>query len=170
MVRFLVFLLSAFLVGVLQSTLVSFVFPLPLKQDLMLVLVVFLGVSFPLFSGSLLALFCGLLYDTFSGPALGLFSFIYLFIFFLLKLLQKFLILGESLMFRVILVAALTGVQFLLLVLLPVAVGSAAQPLWPLPEWILPQVLATCAACWPLFHIFGRLDTPPTEEISPSVD
>jgi rod shape-determining protein MreD len=168
-VRFLIFLLSAFLLGVLQSTLVSLVFPAYLKPDLMIILIVFLGLSFPLLPGAFLALFCGLLYDTFSGQVLGLFSFIYLTIFFSLKVLQKFLILGETLPLRIVLVAALMGFQLFLLIFLPLTVAGASQPSWPLPGWILPQVLTTCAACWPLFYLFRRLDIPPAEESSPSM-
>ncbi len=169
MTRFLIFLLSAFLLGVLQSTLISLIFPSYLKPDLMILLVIFLGVSFPLLSGAFLVLFCGLLYDTFSGGVLGLFAFTYLAIFFSLKVLAKFLILGETITFRIILAGALMFVQALLLILVPLTVGIVRQPSWPLPGWFLPQVLVTCAACWPLFQLFRKLDIPPVEESSPSV-
>ena len=169
MVRFLIFFLSAFLLGGLQSTLVSLIFPSYLKPNLMILLVTFLGLYFPLWPGALLVLFCGLLYDTFSAGVLGLFAFVYLSVFFSLKILAKFLILGESLPFRIILVAALTGFQALLLVFLPMAVGTMSQVSWPLLDWLLPQVLVTCGACWPLFCLFRRLDLPPEEESSPSI-
>ena len=169
MTRFLIFLLSAFLLGVLQSTLISLIFPSYLKPDLMIILVIFLGVSFPLLPGAFLVLFCGLLYDTFSGGVLGLFAFIYLTIFFSLKLLAKFLILGETITLRIILAGALMFVQALLLIFLPLVVGIVRNPSWPLPGWFLPQVLVTCAACWPLFLLFRKLDIPPVEESSPSI-
>jgi rod shape-determining protein MreD len=167
--RFLIFLLSAFLLGVLQSTLISLIFPSYLKPDLMILLVIFLGVSFPLLPGTFLVLFCGLLYDTFSGGVLGLFAFIYLTIFFSLKLLAKFLILGETITFRIILAGALMFVQAFLLIFLPLTVGIVRQLSWPSPGWFLPQVLVTCATCWPLFHLFRMLDNPPVEESSPSI-
>ncbi len=169
MIRFLIFLLSAFLMGVLQSTLISLIFPSYLKPDLMIILVIFFGASFPLLPGAFLVLFCGLLYDTFSGGVLGLFAFVYLSIYFSLKLLAKFLILGETLTFRIIMVAVLMIFQGLLLVFLPLAMGIESHLSWPLPGWILPQVLVTCVASWPLFHLFRRLDLPPEEESSPSV-
>ncbi len=169
MTRFLIFLLSAFLLGVLQSTLISLIFPSYLKPDLMILLVIFLGVSFPLLPGAFLVLFCGLLYDTFSGGVLGLFTFIYLTIFFSLKLLAKFLILGDTITFRIVLAGTLMFVQALLLIFLPLTVGIVRQISWPLPGWFLPQVLVTCAACWPLFHLFRKLDIPPVEESSPSI-
>ena len=147
MTRFFIFLLSAFLLGVLQSTLISLIFPAYLKPDLMLILVIFLGIAFPLIPGAFLVLFCGLLYDTFSGLPWGLFAFIYLCIYFSLNLLAKFLILGERPSFRIFLVAISMGFQALLLTLLPPALGVTTHPAWPLPGWILPQVLVTCAAC-----------------------
>lgn len=169
MTRFLIFFLSAFLLGVLQSTLISLIFPSYLKPDLMILLVLFLGDSFPLLPGALLVFFCGLLYDTFSGGVLGLFAFIYLAIFFSLKVMAKVIILGETMTFRIILAGTLMFVQALLLILLPPLVGIARHPSWPLPGWFLPQVLITCAACWPLFFLFRKLDIPPADETSPSI-
>jgi rod shape-determining protein MreD len=168
-IRFLIFLLGAFLLGIMQSTLVSFFFPPYLRPDLLFILVIFLGIHFPLWPGAVLALFCGLLYDTFSAGVLGLFSFVYLCTFFSLKTLAKFLIMGESLPFRITLVAVLTGFQALLLVFLPMAVGVKGPPSEPLLDWLLPQVLVTCAACWPFFRLFRRLDIPPEEETSPPI-
>jgi rod shape-determining protein MreD len=168
-IRFLIFLLSAFLLGVFQSTLVSLIFPPYLMPDLIILLVIFLGISFPLLPGAFLALFCGLLCDTFSGGVLGLFVFVYLCIFFSLKLLAKFLILGEGLFFRVILVAALVGFQALLLIVLPASLGIASHLSWPSPGWLLPQVLLTSGACWPFFRLFRRLDVPLAEEFFPSI-
>ena len=169
MPRFLIFLLCAFLLAVFQSTLVSLIFPSFLKPDLMIVLVIFLGISFPLLSGAFLVLFCGLLQDTFSGGVLGLFVFIYLCLFFSLKLLAKFLILGETIPFRIILVGILMGVQTLLLVLLLPIIGIIGRFAWPRAGWILPQILLTCLAGWPLFYLFRRVDIPAAEEPSPPV-
>ena len=169
MFRFFIFLLFALLLTILQSTLVSLIFPAYLKPDLMLVLVVFLGISFPLIPGAFLVLFCGLLYDTFSSGPVGLFSFVYLFLFFSLKLLAQFLILGKAVPFRMILTGALMGEQILLLILLPLAFGWTSEAGLPSAGWILPQVLLTCLASWPLFHLFRKVDTPPAEESSPSV-
>ncbi len=54
MFRFFIFLLTAFLLTLIESTLVSLIFPSYLKPDLMILLVVFLGISFPLLPGALL--------------------------------------------------------------------------------------------------------------------
>ncbi len=169
MIRFFIFFLSAFLLGILQSTLVSLIFPPYLKPDLMIALVTFLGISFPLFPGSLLVLFCGLLYDSFSGGVFGLFAFVYLSLFFSLKLIAKFLILGEAVLARVILVAVLACFQAAILIVLPVLLGSGLPIGRPAPGWIWPQIVMTCAACWPLFHLFRKLDLAPAEESSPSI-
>jgi rod shape-determining protein MreD len=167
--RFFIFLLTAFLLTLLQSTLISLIFPSYLKPDLMILLVVFLGISFPLLPGAFLVLFCGLLYDTFSGGSLGLFAFVYLCIFFSLKVLAKILILGETLIFRIILVAVLMALQSILLMFLPLILGVATHLAWPPSIWVLPQMLITCAAIWPLFHLFRRVDIPPAEESFPPV-
>ena len=169
MPRFLIFLLCAFLLAIFQSTLISLIFPSFLKPDLMIVLVIFLGISFPLLPGAFLVLFCGLLYDTFSGGTLGIFAFVYLCIYFGLKLLAKFLILGETVSFRIILVGVLMGVQTLLLILLPPALGIIGRFSWPRAGWVLPQVLSTCLVSWPLFTLFRRVDIPPAEESLPPV-
>ena len=169
MFRFFIFLLTAFLLTLLQSTLISLIFPSYLKPDLMILLVVFLGISFPLLPGAFLVLFCGLLYDTFSGGSLGLFAFVYLCIFFSLKVLAKILILGETLIFRIILVAVLMALQSILLMFLPLILGVATHLAWPPSIWVLPQMVITCAAIWPLFHLFRRVDIPPAEESFPPV-
>jgi rod shape-determining protein MreD len=167
--RFFIFLLTAFLLTLLESTLVSLIFPSYLKPDLMILLVIFLGISFPLLPGALLVFFCGLLYDAFSGGPLGLFAFVYLCIFFSLKVLAKILILGETLVFRVILVAVLMSLQSILLMFIPLSLGIATHLAWPPSIWILPQMLITCAAIWPIFHLFRRVDIPPAEESFPPV-
>jgi cell shape-determining protein MreD len=169
MSRFLIFLLCAVLLVVFQSTLISLIFPSFLKPDLMVVLVIFLGISFPLFSGAVLVLSCGLLYDTFSGGPLGFFALVYLCLYFGLRLLAKFLILGRTIYFRIILVGVLMGVQTLLLILLPPALGIIGRFSWPRAGWVLPQVLVTCLVSWPLFSLFRRVDIPPAEESLPPV-
>ena len=169
MLRFFIFFVTAFVLTLFQSTLISLIFPSYLMPDLMILLVIFLGISFPLLPGAFLVLFCGLLYDTFSGGSLGLFSFVYLCIFFSLKVLAKILIMGETLTFRIILVAVLMGLQSILLMFLPLILGIATHLAWPPSIWVLPQVLITCAAIWPLFRLFRRMDIPPAQESFPPV-
>jgi len=165
--RFLILLLSAYLLAIFQSAVTSEILPNFMKPDLMLILVTYLGVSPSLIAGAVLVFSCGLLYETFSGGPFGLFLFIYLSIFFLIKLLAKFLILGDTITFRLILVASSMIFQAALIVFLPPLLGSFEILSLPQPSWILPQVLITCAACWPLFPLFKKLETLPEEEPSP---
>jgi hypothetical protein len=168
--RFFILLLSAYLLAIFQSAVTSEILPNFMKPDLMLILVTYLGVSPSLIAGAVLVLFCSLLYETFSGSPFGLFPFIYLSIFFLIKLLAKFLILGDTITFRLILVALSMTFQASLIIFLPPLLGSfeilsLPQTSWIL--WILPQVLITCVACWPLFPLFKKLETLPEGEPSP---
>jgi len=159
MVRVLILLGIGYSLTLLQSAMTSAIFPSFMKPDLILIFITYLGTSLPLMPGSILTLFCGLLYDTFSGSPFGLFLFIHLSIFFLIKLLAKFLIMGETITFRMTLVALSMGVQYLLLIFLPPALGLHENWSLPSPDWILPQALITCAACWPFLHLFKKLDT-----------
>jgi len=165
--RFFILLLSAYLLAIFQSAVTSEILPNFMKPDLMLILVTYLGVSPPLIAGAVLVLFCSLLYETFSGSPFGLFPFIYLSIFFLIKLLAKFLILGDTITFRLILVALSMIFQASLIIFLPPLLGSLEILSLPQTGWILPQILVTCVACWPLFPLFKKLETLPEGEPSP---
>ena len=165
--RFFILLLSAYLLAIFQSAVTSELLPNFMKPDLMLILVTYLGVSPSLVAGAVLVLSCGLFYETFSGGPSGLFLLIYLSIFFLIKLMAKFLILGDTITFRLILIALSMTFQAFLIILLPPLLGSFEILSLPQASWILPQVLITCAACWPLFPLFKKLETLPEGEPSP---
>lgn len=166
MIRFLIFLLSAYLLTLFQSAVISQLFPSSLKPDLMLILITHLGVTSSPFAGGILVLFCGFLYDSFSGSPFGLFILIYLCIFFFLKLLSKFLILGETFWSRIILVALSMAFQTLLLILFSATLGILENLLLPAMNWVFPQALLTCAACWPLFRLCKKLEAIPGVEPS----
>lgn len=166
MVRFLVLLLSAYFLAVFQSAVAGEILPDLIKPDLMLIFVVYLGIRVPPIPGGLLTLFCGLLYDTYSGSRFGLFLFSDLCIFFLLKLLAKFLILGETLSLRLILLALAALVQAFLLIFTPSVLRiSEGIDLPPLKGLIL-HILTTCLAGWPFFYLFKRLNPLPEAEPS----
>ena len=105
MFRFFILPLIAYFLTLFQSAVVSELLPNFVKPDLMLILITYLGTSPLLVTGAILVFFCGLLQETFSGSPHGLFLFVYLSIFFFIKLLGKFLILGETTTLRNILVA-----------------------------------------------------------------
>ena len=167
MFRYLILPLIAFLLTLFQSAVISEILPDFVKPDLILILITYLGVSPLLITGAILVFFCGLLQETFSGSPHGLFLFIYLSIFFFIKLLGKFLILGETITLRIILVAVSVTLQLLLMVFLPPALGIFFNLSLPGVTWILPQGLMTCAVGWPLFLLFKRLETLPGVEPSP---
>jgi len=167
MFRFFILPLIAYFLTLFQSAVISELLPNFVKPDLMLILITYLGTSPLLVTGALLVFFCGLLQETFSGSPHGLFLFVYLSIFFFIKLLGKFLILGETTTLRIILVAVSISLQVLLMILLPPAVGISFNLSLPGVSWILPQALMTCAVGWPLFHLFKRLEAVPRVEPSP---
>jgi len=167
MFRFFIFPLIAYFLTLLQSAVISELLPNFVKPDLMLILITYLGISPMLVAGAILVFFCGLLQETFSGSPHGLFFFIYLSIFFFIKLLGKFLILGETMTLRIILVAVAIGLQVLLMTFLPPALGIFFNLSLPGVSWILPQALMTCAVGWPLFHLFKKLEALPRVEPSP---
>jgi cell shape-determining protein MreD len=157
MYGFLMWALSAYLILILQSAFISEIFPVFLKPDLMLIMVNFLGVVSPLLPGSLLVFFCGFLMDTFSGSPFGLFLLVYLGIFFFIKLLAKFLIMGESTRFRISLVAFTLILQALGLAFLPWLLSITPYLSFLPLRYLLGQEVLTCAACWPLFQILKKV-------------
>jgi hypothetical protein len=165
--RFIILPLLAFFLTLFQSAVISELLPNFIKPDLILILITYLGVSPLLVTGAILVFFCGLLQETFSGSPHGLFLFIYLSIFFFIKLLGKFLILGETITLQIILVAVSVTLQVLLLVFLPPALGIFFNLSLPGLIWILPQALMTCALGWPLFLLFKKLEALPRVEPSP---
>ncbi len=167
MFRFFILPLIAYFLTLFQSAVISEILPNFVKPDLMLILITYLGISPLLVTGALLVFFCALLQETFSGSPHGLFLFVYLSIFFFIKLLGKFLILGETMTLRIILVAVSISLQVLLMILLPPALGISFNLSLPGVSWILPQALMTCAVGWPLFHLFKRLEAVPRVEPSP---
>jgi hypothetical protein len=154
MLRFGVLLLTAYLLSIFQSAVVSELFPNFLKPDLMLIFITYLGTSPFLITGAMLTLGGGLFTDTFSGSPFGFFLMIYLVIFFLLQLLGKFLILGETLVVRMSLVGLAAVFQLFMLIFFPMVFGALENFSCPGVNWILPQAGMTCAACWPLFRFF----------------
>jgi len=167
MFRIFILPLIAFFLTLFQSAVVSELLPNFVKPDLMLILITYLGASPLLITGAILVFFCGLLQETFSGSPHGLFLFIYLSIFFFIKLLGKFLILGDAVSLRIILVAVSITLQVLLMVSLPPALGILFNLSLPGISWILPQALVTCAIGWPLFYLFKKLEALPRAEASP---
>jgi|GEM_PF-780234 len=158
---FCVLLSLSYLLTLSQSTWISEFVPHFLKPDLMLIFVVYVGTLPYLLSGATLVAFCGLLYELFSGCPGGLFVFIYLILFFLLKFLAKFILIGEALSFRLLLVFAALFIQDLLVAFLPFAFGILQSMFFPRWTWILSQAAATSLVGWPLWIFFKKVETFP---------
>ena len=164
MIRFLVGFLTGFFITIVQTTITGWFFPPSWKPDLMILFVIYVGLSFPLYSGAFLVAFCGFLYDTFSGSPWGLFLFVYLSLFFFLRLLAKILILGETPALRIGLVSLSILLQALLLIFLPWILGISGNLSGARLLWIPPTIVTTSLLCWPSFYLFKKLDIPPEGE------
>lgn len=164
MIRFLVGFLTGFFITIVQTTITGWFFPPSWKPDLMILFVIYLGLSFPLYSGAFLVAFCGFFYDTFSGSPWGLFLFVYLSLFFFLRLLAKILILGETPALRIGLISLSILLQALLLIFLPWILGISGNLSGARILWIPPTILTTSLLCWPSFYLFKKLDIPPEGE------
>lgn len=150
-----------YLILLLQTTWVSEIFPPFLKPDLMLVFVVYVGTLPYLFSGAALVGAGGLLYELFSGSPGGIILMTYFILFFLLKSLTKFILIGEALSFRLLLVFGALILQDLLIGLLPFVLGVAPTIAYPPGTWILAQAAATSLAGWPVWILFKKVESWP---------
>ncbi len=157
--RNLFFVLSGLLFMGIQATLLSHTSIQRLRPDLMLILVLYLGFSLPLFSGGILAFFMGLLMDAFSGNALGLYTLTRPLAFLIAQLFRhRFYWQGISFQFLFVTLAALLEGLFLLL-LLTALTPSTLKNLYPLVlTRLLPQSLCTGLAT-PLVFSFLRRGT-----------
>ncbi len=70
----------------LQTTLFTFLHIQRIRPDLVLILILYLGLSYPPISGGILALFMGFLMDLFSGNGFGLYTLSRLLIFYVAQL------------------------------------------------------------------------------------
>ena len=159
-----------YLVLLLQTTWVSEIFPHFLKPDLMLVFVIYVGTRPYLLSGAVLVGSCALLYELFSGSPGGLVMMIYFILFFLLKSLTKFILIGEALSFRLLLVFGALVLQDLLIGLLPFVLGVAPTVTSPTGNWILAQAAVTSLAGWPVWILFKKVESLPHMTPPPKSD
>jgi rod shape-determining protein MreD len=144
MKRVLFILLTGLLLMSLQATLLSDPPIQRVRPDLTLILVFYLGFSFPLFSGGVLAFFMGFLMDLFSGNVLGLYTLTRPLAFLIAQLFRnRFYWQGISFQFLfVTLTALLEGL--LLLLFLIVFSPSSLKDLYPsVFTHLLPQAVCT---------------------------
>lgn len=167
MVKFFLTFIIIYFLAICQSAVVSEIFPSFFKPDLMLILVTYLGIHNPLCPGVIKTLASGLFYDSLSGSPFGLFSTIYLSIFFLIKLLEKILILGDTKIVQMSLLGSAFIFQYLSLPFFLFASGIWDNYYLPKIKWLGPQILITCAFGWPLFDFLKKILLQPGKESSP---
>ncbi len=159
-----------YLILLLQTTWASEIFPAFMKPDLMLVFVIYVGTLPYLLSGAALVGACGLLYEVFSGSPGGLILLIYFILFFLLQAMAKFILIGEALSFRLLLVFGALILQDLLVGLIPFVLGVAPTATFPPGTWILAQAAATSLAGWPVWILFKKVESLPLMTPPPKSD
>lgn len=133
---FVVFLFFGFFLLCLQTTVLNYIPGLPIKPDITLIMVCYLGI----FKGPLislfLAFFIGYILDTLSGSVLGLYSFLRIVTLFLTQLASESLYL-KNLISQVTIITALSIIDgFLLLFLMYIFVSI--DSLWPFVLKYLP--------------------------------
>jgi rod shape-determining protein MreD len=140
-----VYLMVGLVFMLLQTTLLPRLLPLSLMPNLLLILVLYLGLSETFGRALLLCLILGLLQDSFSSTSLGLYGVVNLVIFLQVRLLSTRLS-AESPSLLLLLVAGGTLVQAVLIgffLTLFAEAGSVLQILLPaLPGQLLANLLA----------------------------
>jgi len=153
---FVFYLLLGFLAVLLRTS----IFPLFLSPgfcpDLLLVLVIYLGLSENMLRALLLTLLLGGMQDSFSGSSLGLYVFISLAILLLVRLLSEHLNV-ESPPLLVLLIVAGTLVQKLLLAMCLTIfsdAGAVLPVLLPaLPQQMLANLVASSLLLWLVLRV-----------------
>ncbi len=166
MIKILLTAAIIYFLAIGQSALMSEIFSNYLKPDLMLILIVYLGLYNAPLPGAIKILAGGLFYDSLSGGPFGLFSTIYLAIFFLIKLAEKVLILGETKIMQMSLLGLASIFQYLSLPFLLFALGIWESYSLPRIKWLVPQMVMTWAFAWPLFDFFRKILLHPHKESS----
>jgi len=141
----------------LQTTLLASSPLYRIRPDLVLILTLYLSLSYPMVSGGILVFFLGSLLDLFSGNSFGLFTFSRPLIFMIARLLkERFYV--EGFLPQFLFVLSLTLVEGLLILIL--LNGLNPRPVGRLyPLWVfvfLPQSLITGLVTPFLFSFFKQ--------------
>lgn len=148
-------------VGVLFLTLqTTLLMSLPIhrvRPDLVLILTLYLGLSYPLFSGGILAFFMGFIMDLFSGNSFGLYTFSRPLIFYVAQLFRgRFYLESFSLQSLYVFIFALFE-GLLILILLTALNPDPLNHLYPLLfTFLLPQSFFTSMVAPILFYLFNK--------------
>ncbi len=158
-----------FLVGLLfmlfQTVLFPRLFPIYLKPDLLLILVVYLGVNERYLRGGILAYTFGALLDVFAGSFMGMYGMSFLVLFFSVRGAVSYFN-AENPLLLLFMVGCGTLIEAAMLILL----GFLAQvgDLWLIVvRWIVPQLLVNVLVAYLILALitwlqrrFPQLDVP----------
>lgn len=129
---------------IIQTAVFPRIIPVQFKPDLMLILIVYLGISEKYGSGGLFAFCIGLLYDVFAGSAFGMYGMVFLLVFFSVRSTIDYFN-AENPFLLLFLVACGTVLQAGLLILLGALAEAGA--LWQIVLQHFPgQLLANTVA------------------------
>jgi len=149
------YLLVGLLCMLFQTALFPRLFPVYLKPDLLLILVVYLGINEEYGSGGLLAYLFGCLLDVFAGSYMGMYGLTFLVIFFTVRGTVSFFN-SENPLLLLFLVFCGTLLEAGMLILL----GFLAQigDLWIIVvRWIVPQLLLNLSVAYLILSVITRL-------------
>jgi len=141
----------------LQTTLLRSLPVQSIRPDIVLILTLYLGLSYPLISGGILAFFMGYLMDLFSGNVLGLYTFSRPLIFYIAQLFKgRFYLEGFLSQFLFVFLSALAE-GLLILVLLNGLNPNPLENLYPMFFTVLlPQSFFTGLITPILFFLLNK--------------
>ncbi len=141
----------------LQTTLLTFLPIQRIRPDLVLILILYLGLSYPPISGGILALFMGFLMDLFSGNSFGLYTLSRPLIFYVARFFKgRFYLESFTSQFLFVFIFGLVE-GLLILILLNVLNPGPVINLYPLLfTFLLPQLFLTGLITPILFFLFRK--------------
>ena len=153
--RILAPILTGIVLLTLQATLLAFYPIQKVRPDIVLILVLYLGFSYPAIPGGILAFGLGCLVDLFSGNSLGLYAFTRPLIFFVARLFRShFYWEGISFQFVSVFIFALLEGWIILLLVAGLHQGPFHRPSTAMIHF-LPQAVLTSLIAPVLFSLFN---------------
>ncbi len=153
--RIAIYLFIGLLCMLFQTILFPRVFPIYLKPDLLLILVVYLGVNENYGPGGILAYTFGLLLDVFAGSFMGMYGMTFLVLFFSVRGAVSFFNPENPLL---LLFMVLCGTLLEATMLITLGFLAQVSDLWLIIlRWIIPQLIVNVLAAYLLLFIVTRL-------------
>lgn len=145
-------LLCGLIFMLLQTTIFPLFLPVEMRPNLLLILIIYLGLSESFLRAAVLTLLLGALQDVFSGQTLGLYAAVQLTVFLVVRLTSDRLNV-ESRRLLLGLIGIGTILQIILLGFLLTVFAEAGPVLWILLPGIPLQILANLISGWVLLQI-----------------